>query len=149
MNRQESIDFGRRRKTSVAYINSESRTDNGTYSRKPSTKIMRKQHSFSTARTPRLKLILLKFDTHKNIFSDESILYLLEQHLRKHSWTKNQHSICTICQSIMEGSFVKGTCHWTMQLYKHHMHNRIFEIDLHTLDIESSIFFPKLSKNMM
>ena len=47
-----------------------------------------------------------------NICSSESRLHLLEEHLRKHSWSNStRHNICSICQSIMEGSFVKGTCH--------------------------------------
>ena len=46
------------------------------------------------------------------MFSNESRLHLLEEHLRKHSWSNSsRHNICSICQSIMEGSFVKGTCH--------------------------------------
>merc|ERR1712183_340188 len=98
----------RRRKSSVWDLNAESRTDHGfdkfrvwnmkkdcnVRSSSLSRKIER-QRSFSV-KPP----------------SSESRLHLLEEHLRKHSWSNSsRHNICSICQSIMEGSFVKGTCH--------------------------------------
>ena len=44
--------------------------------------------------------------------SDDSRLRLFEEHLRKHSYTKNKHALCHVCEHILEGTFVKGTCHW-------------------------------------
>merc|ERR1711936_430412 len=104
---QAEAGLARRRKSSVWSLNAESRTDHGFRDWKT------KKYSDTVSRSSSLSR---KIERQRSFTvkppSSESRLHLLEEHLRKHSWSNStRHNICSICQSIMEGSFVKGTCH--------------------------------------